>query len=62
MKNWTVVFLCLFSASIAGGMALNPIIDYAMLAGTGLGIIFLLTAAFFQGGKMQMQAEMEGKQ
>ena len=59
MKNWTVVFLCLFSASIAGGMALNSIIDYAMLAGTGLGIFCLLTAAFFQGRKME--AEMEGK-
>lgn len=53
MKNWTVVFLCLFSASIAGGMALNSIIDYAMLAGTGLGIFCLLTAAFFQGRKME---------
>jgi uncharacterized membrane protein len=41
VKNYTVMFLMLFVASIAGGMALNKIFAYSMLVGFGLAIVFL---------------------
>ncbi|OCA90139.1 hypothetical protein F7984_03955 [Pradoshia sp. D12] len=46
MKNYTVMFLLLFVASIAGGMALKNIFGYSMLVGVGLAFIFLLCSAF----------------
>ena len=46
LKNYTVMFLLLFVASIAGGMALKNIFEYSMLVGIGLAFIFLLCSAF----------------
>ena len=43
-KNYTTMFLLLFVASISGGLALNNIYDYSMLAGVGIGLTFLLCA------------------
>lgn len=40
------MFLMLFVASIAGGMALKGIFEYSMLVGVGLAIVFLLCSAF----------------
>lgn len=48
MKNYTVLFLMLFVASISGGIAFKNVFDYSMLVGIGLGTVFLLSAAFFQ--------------
>jgi hypothetical protein len=48
-NNYTVMFLMLFVASIAGGLALKNIIDYSMIVGVGLGTVFLLFSAFFAG-------------
>lgn len=48
-KNYTVLFLMLFVASIAGGLALKNIFEYSMIAGVGLATIFLLCSAFFAG-------------
>lgn len=48
-KNYTVIFLLLFIASIAGGMALKNFSDYSMIIGAGLAIIFLLASAFSLG-------------
>ena len=45
-KNYTVLFILLFVASIAGGMALKNIFDYSMIIGVGLAMVFLLAAAF----------------
>jgi amino acid transporter len=45
-KNYTVLLILLFFASIAGGMALKKIFDYSMIIGVGLAMLFLLTAAF----------------
>lgn len=50
-KNYTVLFILLFVASIAGGMALKNIFDYTMIIGIGLATIFLLAAAFSLGIK-----------
>lgn len=50
-KNYTVIFLMLFVASIAGGLALKNIMDNSMIVGVGLGIVFLLCSAFFAGEK-----------
>ncbi|WP_147533269.1 hypothetical protein [Bacillus marasmi] len=50
-KNYTVFFLFLFSASIAGGMALKNILEYSMIIGVGLASVFLLAAAFSLGKK-----------
>ncbi|WP_246141019.1 hypothetical protein [Bacillus marasmi] len=50
-KNYTVFFLFLFSASIAGGMALKDIFEYSMIVGVGLASVFLLAAAFSLGKK-----------
>ena len=46
-KNYTVMFLMFFVASIMGGFALNNIFDYSMVVGFGLGIMFLLCSVFF---------------
>ncbi|MGP1909380.1 hypothetical protein ACTSEZ_14545 [Metabacillus sp. JX24] len=46
-KNYTVMFLMLFSASITGGVAAKGLFDYSTIAGWGLGILFLLCAAYF---------------
>ena len=35
-KNYTVLFIVLFVASIAGGMALKNIFEYSMIVGVGL--------------------------
>jgi amino acid transporter len=43
-RNYTVFFLFLFIASIAGGMALNNYLDYSMIVGVGLALIFLLAS------------------
>ncbi|MGG4489356.1 hypothetical protein [Metabacillus idriensis] len=48
-KNYTVMFLMLFSASITGGIAAKNLFDYSAIAGWGLGILFLLCAAYFAG-------------
>ena len=50
-KNYTVLFILLFVASIAGGMALKNIFDYSMIIGVGLAMVFLLAAAFSLGKK-----------
>jgi hypothetical protein len=52
MKNKnTVSLICLSTASIAGGMALKNNLDYSMVIGVGLAIIFLLTAGYSLGKK-----------
>ncbi|WP_162880747.1 hypothetical protein [Paraliobacillus sediminis] len=48
-KNYSVAFIMLFVSSIAGGLALNNVFDYSMIVGVGLGLVFLLSAAFFAG-------------
>ena len=48
-KNYTVFFLFLFIASIAGGMALKNFFDYSMIVGVGLAMIFLLASAISLG-------------
>lgn len=52
-KNYTVMFLMLFVASIAGGLALKNLFDYSMIVGVGLGTVFLLCSAFFAGKKQR---------
>lgn len=49
-KN-TVSLICLSTASIAGGMALKDILNYSMVIGVGLAVIFLLAAGFSLGKK-----------
>ncbi|SFQ32332.1 hypothetical protein [Salibacterium halotolerans] len=57
MRNkYTVMFLMLFAASIAGGSALNQVFEYAMLVGMGAGVIFLLCSAYTLG-KNEKKAE-----
>jgi hypothetical protein len=52
MKNKnTVSLLCLSTASIAGGMAFKDKLDYSMVIGVGLAIIFLLAAGYLLGKK-----------
>jgi hypothetical protein len=46
-NNLTVLFLFLFVASIGVGMALRNTINYSMVFGVALALVFLLTAAFF---------------
>ncbi|MGE6415543.1 hypothetical protein ACQKDD_15360 [Planococcus kocurii] len=46
-KNYTVMFLMFFVASIMGGLALKNIFDYSVVAGFGLGTVFLLCSVFF---------------
>jgi len=48
-KNYTVVFLMLFVALIAGGLALKNVFEYSMLVGAGLGTVSLLFSVFFAG-------------
>jgi amino acid transporter len=48
-KNYTVFFLFLFIASIAGGMSLKNFFDYSMIVGVGLAMIFLLASAISLG-------------
>jgi hypothetical protein len=48
-KNYTVMFLMFFVASIAGGLAFKNSFDYSMVIGVGLGICCLLCSAFFAG-------------
>lgn len=48
-KNYTVVFLMFFVASIAGGLALKNVFDYSMIVGAGLGTISLLCSTFSAG-------------
>jgi hypothetical protein len=48
-KNYTVMFICLFIASITGGLALKNVIDYSMLVGVGFGTVFLLCSLFSIG-------------
>lgn len=43
--NYTTLFLLLFVASIAGGMAFIETYEYSMLVGLGLGLVFLFCAA-----------------
>ncbi|MDC3414755.1 hypothetical protein [Terrihalobacillus insolitus] len=48
-KNYTVMFIMMFVASIAGGLALQNVFEYAMVVGFGLGIVFLLCSAYLAG-------------
>jgi hypothetical protein len=48
-KNYTVLFLFLFIASITGGLALKNVLEYSMIVGVGLGIIFLVCSIYFVG-------------
>lgn len=48
-KNYTVMFLMFFVASIVGGLALKNIFSNSMIVGVGLGTVFLLCSAFFAG-------------
>ncbi len=48
-KNYTVFFLFLFIASIAGGKAFNNHFYYSMIIGVGLAMIFLLVSAISLG-------------
>ncbi|WHY69603.1 hypothetical protein [Neobacillus sp. SuZ13] len=53
-KNYTVMFLMFFVASIAGGVVLKNIFDYSMIVGVGLGTVVLLCSAFFAGKKQKI--------
>ncbi|MGX1191592.1 hypothetical protein [Metabacillus sp. SLBN-84] len=46
-KNYTVMFIMLFTASITGGMAAKGLFEYSVIVGWGLGILFLLCASYF---------------
>ncbi|KEZ49242.1 hypothetical protein [Metabacillus indicus] len=48
-KNYTVMFIMLFTASITGGMAAKDLFKYSPIAGWGMGMLFLLCAAYFAG-------------
>lgn len=48
-RNYTVFFLLLFSSTILAGLALKDVLEYSMIVGYGLGVLFLLCAAFFAG-------------
>lgn len=50
-KNYTVLFIFLFGAAIAGGLALKNFLDYSMIVGVGLATFFLLASAFSLGKK-----------
>jgi hypothetical protein len=52
-KNYTVMFLMFFVASIAGGLAFKNSFDYSMVVGVGLGVVFLLCSAFFAGNNQK---------
>ncbi|MTH53406.1 hypothetical protein GKZ89_08250 [Bacillus mangrovi] len=56
-KNYTVMFLMFFAASITGGLALKDTFDYSMIAGAGLGIVFLLCSALFAGKQKNSKAQ-----
>lgn len=56
-KNYTVGFIMLFVASIAGGLALNNVFDYSMIFGVGLGVVFLLSSAFFAGNSTNSKTQ-----
>lgn len=49
INNKTFSFLCLSTASIAGGMALKDMFDYSMIIAVGLAMVFLLVAGFSLG-------------
>ncbi|MEE6451044.1 hypothetical protein RAH41_10770 [Gottfriedia acidiceleris] len=50
MKNkYTVLFLLLFIASITGGLALKNVLEFSMIFGVGLGLIFLSCSFYFVG-------------
>jgi hypothetical protein len=55
LKNYTVMFLMLFSSSILLGLALKNVFDYSMLVGVSLGTVFLLCSAASLGEKNQQQ-------
>lgn len=46
-KNYTLMFLLFFAASIMGGFALKNSFYYSMVVGYGLGIIFLICSIIF---------------
>ncbi|HFK1762207.1 MULTISPECIES: hypothetical protein [Bacillus] len=48
-KKHTTMFLLFFVASIIGGLSLKNTVDYSMVVGVGLGIVFLLCSAFCAG-------------
>jgi amino acid transporter len=50
-NNYTVLFIFLFIASIAGGISLKNIFNYSMIFGVGLAMIFLFAASFSLGQK-----------
>lgn len=46
-NNYTVAFIMLSVASIAGGMALDTIFEYSPLIGWSLGGVFIICAVYF---------------
>ena len=53
-RNYAVLFILLFVASIAGGMALKNTFDYSMIIGVGLAMVFLVAAAFSLGKNREL--------
>lgn len=60
-KNDTVLYILLFVASIAGGMAFKNIFDYSMIVGVGLAMVFLLAAALSLGKKNRENSTQQHK-
>ncbi|WP_147803597.1 hypothetical protein [Alkalicoccus halolimnae] len=58
-NNYTAAFLLLFAASILGGFALNGAVEYSTAIGFGLGIVFLLLAAFLAGKNKTPHSQSE---
>ncbi|WP_167498350.1 hypothetical protein [Bacillales bacterium] len=54
-KNYTVLFLMLFSAFIAGGLGLQNFFDSAMIIGVSLGTVCLFCAIYFAGRSQKTQ-------
>lgn len=46
-RNYTLMFLMFFVASIMGGFALKNTFDYSMIVGYGFGTVFLLCSVIF---------------
>lgn len=47
MQNkYTVLFLLLFITSITGGLALKNALEFSMIFGVGLGLIFLVCSIY----------------
>ncbi|WP_088011770.1 hypothetical protein [Gottfriedia acidiceleris] len=47
MQNkYTVLFLLLFIISITGGLALKNVLEFSMIYGVGLGLVFLVCSIY----------------